>query len=186
MEERIRELFEARGSSDRNVSYQALVELFEITEKPVTWSYEIWDQMVKDLSHPDGHKRSFAAQLLARLAISDPDSRMLRDFTAVAAVTRDEKTVTARHALQSLWRIGLASPDLAAMVADALEQRFRECASEKNGSLVRSDAVAALRKLADSLKASEISVRALALIDSETDPKAQCKHRAAWRKADTE
>ena len=183
MEDRVKELFAARESSDRAASYQALVELFEITERPVAWAYEVWDQMVEDLAHRDGHKRSFAAQLLARLAISDPEARMLGDFAAVAAVTRDEKTVTARHALQSLWRIGLAGPDRAKLVVDALEKRFGECASEKNASLVRSDAVAALRCLADALKDDAIADRAKALIDSETDPKAQRKHRDAWKNA---
>lgn len=87
----------------------------------------------------DGHKRAFAAQLLARLAISDPENRMRHDFAALAAVMKDEKTVTARHTLQSIWRVGLAGKEHRTLVLDALAKRFRECPPEKNASLVRTE-----------------------------------------------
>ncbi len=183
MEQRIEALFEARFSSDRGASYQALVELFAITEQPVNWAYDVWDRMLAELSHRDGARRSFAAQLLARLAISDPESRMIRDFQSVAAIMRDPKTVTARHALQSLWRIGLAGSDRAALVVDALAQRYEECIEAKNAGLVRTDVITALGHLAKSLDSSGIEGRVMALIDSETDPKERRKQWAAWAKA---
>ena len=126
MNARVRALFAARESSDRDAGYQAFVELMALAEQQVSWSYEVWDQMVGDLSHKDGHKRAFAAQLLARLALSDPENRMRCDFAALAAVLKDEKTVTARHALQSIWRVGLAGDDRRALVLDSLEERFQE------------------------------------------------------------
>ena len=110
---------------------------------------------------------------------------MLRDFAAVAAVTRAAKTMTARHAPQSLWRIGLADPDRAALVVNALERRFRECVAEKNPSLVRSDAVTFMRRLVNSLGDKGIEARALALIDSEIDLEAQRKQRTGWKIAAT-
>lgn len=139
--------------------------------------------MLGDLSHRDGHKRSFSAQMLSRLAISDPDGRMLRDFPAVAAVMKDDKTVTARHTLQSLWRIALAGPDRMSLVLDALKTRFRECLGEKNASLVRTDVITALVRLRRAVDAPETEAQAEALIASEEDEKARKKQRAAWRKA---
>ncbi|HEX7049723.1 MAG TPA: hypothetical protein VF188_05875 [Longimicrobiales bacterium] len=183
MSERARALFADRESPDREVAYQALVGLFEMTEKPVDWAYEFWDRLLSDLTHRAGDKRAFAAQMLARLAISDPDGRLLKDFPKVAAVMKDEKTVTARHTLQSIWRVGLAGPKQKAMVLEALEARFRECAREKNGTLVRTDVVTALARLSKATGDEMIEARVNALIDAEPDEKQRKKQRAAWRKA---
>ena len=182
MDSRIRALFDARDSDDRDASYKALVELFALTEKPVNWAYDVWDRMISEIRHTDGHRRAFAAQMLARLAISDPDQRMLRDFPKVAAVMKDEKTVTARHTLQSLWRIGLAGPKHAKLVLNALEKRFRECAKEKNGSLWRSDVIECMARLAKATGDPSVQERAEALMYSEHDPVCQKSQRAAWRK----
>lgn len=127
--------------------------------------------------------RAFAAQMLARLAISDPEGRMMEDFPRIAAVMKDEKTVTARHTLQSLWRIGRAGPDHQAMALDALETRFRECEGEKGARLVRRDAVAGLGRLCRETGDERIEARVDALIESEPDEKQRKKQRAAWRKA---
>jgi len=181
MNPRIRKLFADRDSTDRDVAYQALVALFAETEKPVAWAYEVWDQLLSELTHKAGNKRAFAAQMLTRLAISDPAGRILTDFPKVAAVLTDPKTVTARHALQSLWRTGLAGPKQRAMVIDTLGQRFRECSRERNGRLVRTDVVTALGKLSKATNDGSIEARVNALIETEPDEKQRKKQHAAWR-----
>lgn len=183
MTDRAEALFADRESADKEKAYQALVALFGMTEEPVEWTYEFWDRLVSDLTHRAGDKRAFAAQMLARLAISDPNGRMLEDFPKVAAVMKDEKTVTARHTLQSLWRVGLAGPKQKAMVLEALEARFRECAGEKSGTLVRTDVVTALGRLAKATGDATIDERVKALIETEPEDKQRKKQRAAWRKA---
>ena len=182
-DERVRDLFAARESSDRDAAYQAFVELMKLVQNPVEWSYDVWDQMVSDLSHRDGHRRAFAAQMLAHLAISDPEDRMARDFPALAAVMKDEKTVTARHTLQSIWRVGLAGADRVTMVLDALAKRFHECSSGRNASLVRTDVVTSLGNLSHAVGDPSIEACARALIASEKDAKAQRRQRACWKKA---
>jgi hypothetical protein len=107
---------------------------------------------------------------------------MLQDFPKVAAVLKDEKTVTARHTLQTLWRIGLAGPEQKAMVLDALETRFRECQHEKNGTLVRTDVMTALGRLAKATGDETIETRVSTLLNAEADEKLRKKQRAAWRK----
>jgi hypothetical protein len=180
---RVRALFAARESPDRNEAYAAFVELMALAEKPVEWSYDVWDRVKGDLSHRDGHERAFAAQLLARLAISDPENRMRRDFASLAAVMDDEKTVTARHALQSIWRVGLAGEDRRTLVVDALARRFRECSSGKNASLVRTDVLTALGRLFRATGDRSIEARAERLIASEKDEKARKKQASSWKAA---
>ncbi len=183
MKKRFKDLFAARESADRDAAYQAFVELMAAAEEPVDWSYDVWDQMVEDLTHKQGSKRAFAAQMLARLAISDPDERMLDDFAALAAVMRDDKPVTARHTLQSIWRVGLAGSKQKDLVIDALVKRFRECASERLGSLVRIDALISLGNLARETEDPAVAKRAAKLIASERDDEAQKQQRACWKKA---
>lgn len=181
--ERALALLADRESPDRDVAYRALQEIFAMANEPVDWAYEVWDALLEDLEAREGHKRAFAAQMLTRLAISDADDRMVEDFQKVAAVMRDEKTVTARHTLQSLWRIGLAGAAKRSMVVDALEERFHECAEEKGGRLVRTDVVTALARLAKATDDDSIEHRVDALIESEPDEKQRKKQAAAWRKA---
>jgi len=181
--ERARELFAARDLADRGASYEALEELFRMTERPVGWAYEYWDRLLGDLTHRGGDRRAFAAQMLSRLAISDPDGRMLEDFPRIAAVMKDEKTVSARHTLQSIWRVALAGAKQKEMVLDALETRFRECTDEKNCTLVRTDVVIALARLSKATDDETVEARVGALIEAEPDEKQRKKQRAAWRKA---
>ena len=183
MEPHIQRLFDARDSADRDAAYNALVELFAMTEKPVPWAYDVWERLVLDLRDKDGAKRSFSAQMLTRLAVSDPKGRIFADFPAIAAVMRDEKFVTARHTLESLWRVGLAGPDRAALVVAALEERFQECSAEKNASLVRTDVLTCLARLANAVGDDGLEAPAEALMALEPDEKARTKQRAAWRKA---
>ena len=112
------------------------MELTNLADGPVKWSYEMRDEMISELTHKDGHKRAFAAQVLALFTISDPRERILCNFPKLAEVLRDEKTLTARHTLQDIWRVGLAGLRWNALVVEALAIRFQECSREKNSSRI--------------------------------------------------
>lgn len=183
MDRKVAALLADRDSGDRDAAYQALVTLFRMTEEPVDWAYQVWDQLVADLAHRDGHKRAFSAQLLCRLAVSDPEERILQDFPKLESVLRDEKPVTARHTLQSLWRVGLGGAEQRAMVMTALEKRFRQCEGEKGATVVRTDVVTALGRLYKSTHDEAVEARVNALIESEPEEKFRKKQQAAWRKA---
>ena len=45
--------------------------------------------------------------MLANLTKSDPEKRILKDFDALLSVTKDERFVTARHTMQSIWKVAL-------------------------------------------------------------------------------
>lgn len=102
--------FEHLEAKDKNLQLEAFQHIINATKEKVDWAYEVWDQLIGWLTDPDNHRRARAAQFLAGLAISDPDKRMLRDFPTLWEVTKDSKFVTARHSLQSIWKVGLAGP----------------------------------------------------------------------------
>jgi hypothetical protein len=106
---------------------------------------------------------------------------MLKDFDRLVAVTRDERFVTARHTLQALWKVGAVSQQHQTLVVERLAGRFADCAPEKNCTLLRYDILAGLRQLYDAVKDESIRQRALALIETEPDPKYRKKYATLWR-----
>jgi hypothetical protein len=169
-------------SEDRELQNKAFTYILEATDKPVDWAYEAWDELLANLSHKDNHNRAIAAQVLANLAKSDPKGRMLKDFEALLAVTKDERFVTARHCLQSLWKVGAAGKKQQKIYMEGLERRFKECITEKNCTLIRYDILQSLRNVYDSVKDEKIKEKALELIETEEDLKYSKKYSTLWRK----
>jgi len=168
-------------SSDRDLQNQAFTAILKATDKPVDWAYEVWDEVVANLSHPDNHNRAIAAQVLCNLAKSDPKGRILKDFDALLAVTRDERFVTARHCLQVLWKVGAAGKKQQKRLVDGLAVRFAECTTEKNCTLIRYDISQSLRNLYDATHDETVRERALELIETEPDLKYRKKYAGLWR-----
>ena len=102
MDSKMKRKFEKSKSQDKEERYESYLNILEATEHQVDWAYEVWDQLIEDLSDSDNHQRSRAAQYLPNLAKSDPEQRMINDFPKVWEVTYDKKFVTARHSLQSI------------------------------------------------------------------------------------
>jgi hypothetical protein len=174
---RIEELF----SSDRNVQYEAVLYFQELTERPVSWAYEVWDVLIEKLRHKDNHQRAIAAQILCNLAKSDPQARMLKDFGALLAVTKDERFLTARHCLQNLWKVGQAGKPQQELLVKGLEKRFHECISEKNCTLIRYDIIVDLRQFYDAVGDGSVRAKALELIETEADLKYKKKYAGVWK-----
>ncbi len=181
MDDIIRSNLNNLRSENRELQNEAFFYILEATDRPVGWAYEAWDEMVQSLTHRDNHLRAIAAQVLCNLAKSDPENRMLKDFNALLAVTRDERFVTARHCLQSIWKVGAAGEKQKKQLLEGLEGRFRECITEKNCTLIRYDIIQDLRKLYDEVKDERIKVKALELIATEEDLKYREKYASLWR-----
>jgi len=160
---------------------QAYVYLLEASESPVDWAYEVWDDMLAMLTDKDNHRRAIAAQVLANLAKSDPENRMSKDFDRLLAVTKDERFVTARHCVQSIWKVGTAGKAQQQQLVDGLTRRFNECISEKNCTLIRYDIIQGLKNLYDVAKDETIRDQALKLIDTEQDLKYRKKYAGVWK-----
>jgi len=169
-------------SKDGGLQNEAYHFLMEATEKPVDWAYEAWDELVEGLTHKDNHVRAISSQVLANLAKSDPKGRMFKDFDKLLAATKDERFVTARHCLQSIWKVGLGGKNAQQLVVKGLEKRYKECVDEKNGTLIRYDIIVGLRNLYDATTSSEIKEKALELIELETDLKYKKKYASVWKK----
>jgi len=169
-------------SSDGQVQNKAYMTLMDLTEKPVDWAYQAWDELVEGLTHKDNHIRAICGQLLGNLGRSDPKGRMFKDFDKLLNVTRDGKFVTARHTLQNIWKVGLGGKNAQQLVVKGLEKRYKECVKEKNGTLIRYDIIVCLRNLHDATTSSEIKEKALELIEMEKDLKYKKKFAGVWKK----
>ena len=181
MVSKIRKHLDNLRSEERELQNQAFFYILEATEKPVAWAYDVWDELVEGLHHKDNHVRAISAQCLCNLAKSDPENRMQRDFSALMAVTKDERFVTARHCLQSIWKVGASGKEMQKTVVDAFEDRFRNCASEKNCTLIRYDIIMGLKNLYDQVKDEKIKEKALELIETEADLKYRKKYAGVWK-----
>ncbi|MFC0562260.1 hypothetical protein [Halalkalibacter alkalisediminis] len=179
----IKSYFENLQSKDKDLQYEAYEKIMSAIDEKVDWAYDVWEQLMKDLTNADPHRRSRAAQFLCGLAKSDPEKRILNDFTAIWEVTKDQKFVTARHSLQSTWKVGLAGTEQKEMVVDKLKDRFIHCEDEKNYTLIRFDLIQGLRYLYDHLKDEEIKHLALELINKEEDGKYKKKYSSVWKNA---
>lgn len=168
-------------STDRQLQNKAFISVLKTTDKPVDWAYDVWDEMVENLSDKDNHNRAIAAQVLCNLAKSDPKGRMLKDFKALLQVTRDERFVTARHCMQALWKVGAAGVKQQKLLVDGLELRYQECATEKNCTLIRYDIIQSLRNLYDVIGDERVRAKALALIEAEDDLKYRKKYAGLWK-----
>ena len=127
--------------------------------------------------------RAIAGQLLCNLAKSDPEQRMVKDVATLLALTKDDRFVTARHCLLSLWKVVTAGPRQRKVVLNGLAQRFKECAAEKNGTLIRYDIQCTLRRVYDMEADAQLRATAEKLIQMEEDPKYRKKYATVWRAA---
>ncbi|MBE0671397.1 MAG: hypothetical protein IH588_12475 [Anaerolineales bacterium] len=183
MDKTIRSKMDDIFTGDGQTQFKAYDYLMKESEKPVSWAYDVWDEVVSGLTHKDNHVRAICGQLLGNLGKSDPKGRMFKDFDKLLNVTKDEKFVTARHTMQNIWKVGLGGKKHQQLVVQGLEKRFKECIKEKNGALIRYDILVTLRNLYNATTSNEIKEKALELIELEQDAKYKKKYATVWKKA---
>jgi hypothetical protein len=181
LDQLIRADLDALRSKDKEQQGEAYQRLMAATAGPVEWAYEAWDELLASLRHKDNRLRSIASQLLCNLAKSDPKKRIVAGLPALLAVTKDEKFVTARHCMQSLWKVGAAGTSQRKALVDGLAVRFQECVKEKNGTLIRYDILESLRKVYDAVGDKKVQRKALELIETEKDLKYRKKYATLWK-----
>ena len=174
----ISELWSA-DAERQGVAYQ---EMLTLTVEPVNWADSVMTDVFLQLSNTNNRNRSIAAQLLCRLAKSDGSKRILQDFQKLFSVVKDERFVTARHALQSMWMVACVGDQYQKEVLDSLKEWYFECVSHKNCTLIRYDIIESLRKIYDDVMDERIRALAADLIDQEKDNKYQKKYRTLWTK----
>ena len=169
------------NSSDKESQDRAFVALIELTNKPVAWAYAVWDELLRLIVEGDNRQRAIASQLLSNLAKSDPEERIVKDAAALFALTKDERFVTARHCLLSLWKIAIVGARQRKTVVEGLVRRFKECTAEKNCTLIRYDIQCTLRRVFDAVPNAQLRSTAEGLIQLEEDPKYRKKYATVWR-----
>ena len=88
--------------------------------------------------------------------------------------------MTACHALQAIWKVGCVGKKHQDLLVAALENRFSDCVTHKNCTLIRYDIIECLRKLFDDIRNEEIRTRVEALIERESDPKYKKEYLKLW------
>ena len=83
--------------------------------------------------------------------------------------------------MQSIWKVGVAGEEQQKRLVDGLEQRFEECITEKNCTLIRFDIMQGLRNLYDEVTDEQVKEKALGLIETENDLKYRKKYTSVWR-----
>jgi hypothetical protein len=183
MDQQIRHHFGVLFTKNKEARSKSHQYLLQITSEQVNWAYDVWDELISLMRDGDNHQRTIGAQLLAHLAKSDPEGRMVKDLDKIMLVTRDKMFVTARHTLQSIWKIGIVNKKLASMLLDRLSDRFMECSTEKNCTLIRYDIIVGLKKIYDHMPDEIIKAKAMRLISNEEDGKYQKKYAGVWKEA---
>lgn len=168
-------------TADRAAQNEAFQALVTATAAPVPWAYELWDELLENLEDRDNHNRAIAAQILCNLAKSDPEGRMTAAIPALLRLTKDSRFVTARHCLQSLWKVGAVGGDVQDLLTAGLARRYAECVDEKNGTLTRYDIVESFRKMYDATGDERLRAQALELVVAEDDAKYRKKYAGLWR-----
>ena len=54
-------------SDDRVLQNDAFFTILKLTDQPVNWAYEAWDELLANLIHKDNHNRAIAAQVASSL-----------------------------------------------------------------------------------------------------------------------
>jgi hypothetical protein len=127
---------------------KALSILLDLTEERVDWLPEAFDDLVVRLGHSNSFQRSIAVMLLANLAKSDDAGRVGKILPRILALTMDEKFITRRQCIQSLWRFAVASDECGGRIVEHLRECFSSCASEKHFNLIRQDILVCLARIA--------------------------------------
>ena len=182
MDKTTAQYFSDLWSEDRELQNQAFTYILGVTDKPVDWAYETWDELLANLTHKDNHNRAIAAQVLCNLAKSDSKNRILEDFERLLNVTKDERFVTARHCMQALWKVGVAGKKQQKTYMDGLERRFKQCVTEKNCTLIRYDILQSMRNVYDVVRDEKIKEKALELLETEDDLKYRKKYASLWKR----
>ncbi len=164
---------EVQGNSFRFLTDQ--------TREQVDWAYEVWDHLLDLLKSDDNRARAIAGQLLSSLAKSDPEGRMKIDFKELLEGTKDERFVTARHILQSLWKVGIVNKELQEITVSGLRKRYENCANHKNSTLIRYDIIILFRKMYDETEDNSLKETAFTLIEQEPDEKYRKKYLKEWK-----
>jgi hypothetical protein len=170
--EQIDELFKLLESKDGKIRYHALQELIQITDQPVEWVYDKWYELENKLSSDNSYQRSIGLMLLANIAKSDTENRMVSILDKYLGCFCDEKFITSRQCIQTAWKIAISNASNGKKVIQELEKTYFENIHLKtHGNLIKEDVVSCLCQIAKHSSDQAALLRAEELLNKEIDSK---------------
>ncbi len=176
MDKDLKKFIDDLESKDDTIRLNALQTILKITEDEVDWVYEVWDDLIDRLDDENSYQRTIAIRVLCNLAKSDAENRMKSSLNHLLAHTRDEKFITSRICIQSIWKVAATSSQAREIIIDHLEKRFEECEPEKHYNLIRQDIIQSMRLLYDYEKNNRLLTRANELVKKEKEDKYRNKY----------
>ena len=170
------------SSKEKNKQNYAYIELLAQCGNKVDWAQMYWGTLVEYLESNDNRLRSIACQLLCNLSQSVNGETIVRDFDKITALTYDERFVTLRHSLLSIYKIAFKNDEMFTKVIEYYKKRFMDAEEHKNCTLIRSDIVETLQKLHDYNRDGNVKKTVKEMIEKEKDVKYKKKYEAKLRK----
>jgi hypothetical protein len=173
-------LMERLKSAKDDERYSALTELLSITEEKVPWFDEYREALAAKLTDENSYQRSIGAMLLANLAKSEgKKGEFGKLLPGLMRLVDDEKFITERQYLQSVWKVALVDPAYKKKIVAQLESEFAACAAKKHANLLRLDIVAGLAKIMGGTGEAGMRREIEALIATEEGERDRKKYLAA-------
>jgi hypothetical protein len=166
------------GSTDDKVRLDALQSLLKVTESKVDWVYEVWDHLLKKLDNENSYQRSIGIMLVCNLAKSDVENRLGTSIDRLLVHTKDDKFITSRQCIQSIWKTATTNKPNREKVLKHLEKRFTECVNEKHYNLLRQDIIQSILSLYKEEKDDALLTKVQALTAKEQDMKYRKQYEA--------
>jgi len=116
------------------------------------------------------------------LAKSDHRKRIDSLLDKILKHTKDEKFITSRQCIQSLWKVAAAHQVYCIRIVKHLEKRFRECVKEKHYNLIRQDIIQTLGRLHTETGLNTALESAHRLLELEQDGKNRKKYESILQK----
>ena len=176
MDKDLKKSIDNLGSKDDAIRMNALQTILKITEDEVDWVYDVWNDLVDKLDDENSYQRTIAIRVLCNLVKSDSENRMQALLNRLLAHTKDEKFITSRICIQSIWKVAATSNQAREIIIDHLEKRFEECVQEKHYNLIRQDIIQSMRLLYDHQKDDGLLARAREMVKKEKEEKYRKKY----------
>jgi hypothetical protein len=178
MNQDFQECFGELSSTDDRIRMNALQTILTFTDEKVDWVYEVWDDLLARLENENSYQRSIAIMVLCNLAKSDREDRLSETLPHLLAHTKDEKFITSRQCIQSIWKAAITNRRNREAVLSHLEKRYRECSDEKHYNLIRQDVIQSIGQIYGEDKDNALQAWSQQLIAEETEEKYRKKYTA--------
>lgn len=176
MSEDINTLIEMLSLKDDTARYSAFQELLKITEEKVDWFEEYRIALTQKLTDENSYQRSIGLMLLCNLAKDEKKQEFNGILEKMMPLVNDEKFVTQRQYLQSIWKVAIVENKYRDQIVKQLKEEFKNCTTKKHYNLLRLDIISSMIKIMNTQDSESIRNIIREMINEETDEKSKKKY----------